>query len=150
MRRTLRRSSQAWAARIDRRATALIVAIVTLMVVMLITGTLLRSLVASQRHLGRWEQELQAQWLAEAALARAQAQLARHPDYASEQWQPAIGLGKLPAAATIRVERTADRGARIVAAARYPDKAGSGVLVPRTAPALAVHAAPSLSPESSR
>jgi len=132
--------------RTARRAAALVVAVVTLMVVMLMTGTLLRSLVARHRQLGRWEQELQAQWLAESALERARVQLIRQPDYAGESWQPVVGAEKLPAAVEIRVERKADGAAQIVVIARYPDKLGMGVQATREAPA--VLAVGSSSPES--
>jgi hypothetical protein len=73
-----------------RRGAALVVALVTLLVVTVMTGTVVRSLLAAHRQSRLRQDELQAQWLAESAVARARAQLLRLPEYKGETWQPAI------------------------------------------------------------
>ena len=55
---------------------------------MLVAGTLARSLVAALRQTRHAQEEAQAQWLAEAALARGLARLEREPDFTGETWRP--------------------------------------------------------------
>src|SRR5436305_1014602 len=73
-----------------RRGAAMVMAIVTLMVVSLVAATLVHSLVTAHRQMRRQQDELQAQWLADAAVARATAQLALRSNYTGETWQPSI------------------------------------------------------------
>jgi Tfp pilus assembly protein PilX len=75
-----------------RRGAALVVALVTLLVVTVMTGTVVRSLLAAHRQSRLRQDELQAQWLAEAAVARARAQLLRQSEYTGESWQPALAV----------------------------------------------------------
>ena len=73
---------------------------------MTVTSALLvKSLIAAHRQSRRYAAQLQAQWLAEAGLARARAQLAARPDYAGETWQAPVGSAETEIGqVTIRVE----------------------------------------------
>jgi type II secretory pathway component PulK len=106
------------------RGAALAAALCTLLIVMLIAGAVVKSLVTAHRQSRREQDELQAGWLAEAAVMRATAQLARQADYTSESWRPAIGTGSEDrGVAQIRVERADSPAGRrqIVVQAHYPD-----------------------------
>jgi Tfp pilus assembly protein PilX len=111
--------------RTARRGAALMVALVTLLVVMLLTAAVLRSLIASHRQTRLNQYELQAQWLAEAGLARAAAQLANRPDYTGETWQATTSDS--PSAETtgivkIAIQPSNRAGERVVTVtAQYPD-----------------------------
>lgn len=71
-----------------RRAAAMIVAIVAVAVVTLIGLSLVQSLLRWHRQARIYEQQAQALWLAEAALARSAARLRADPAYTGETWQP--------------------------------------------------------------
>jgi Tfp pilus assembly protein PilX len=71
----------------NRRGTILVVALVTLLVVTLLAGAVLRGYLQAHRQLRREQDQLQAQWLADSALARAVAQLHSNPKYAGETWK---------------------------------------------------------------
>ena len=112
--------------RTPRRGGALVVAMVTLLVVTLIAGAVVRSLLAEHRQARQSQNELQAQWLAESALARAAAQLAQSSDYAGETWQPKLGTSSSEAdsgTVEIQVEKLESPAPtrRIVAIAHYPN-----------------------------
>jgi hypothetical protein len=70
----------------SRRAIALVVALVTLLVVSLVAAAVMQSLVAAHRQSRQELWALQAQWLAEAGLARGERQLASDAAYAGETW----------------------------------------------------------------
>jgi Tfp pilus assembly protein PilX len=121
-----------------RRGVGLIVALTTLLVVMLMSGAIVQSLVASRRAGRQAPLELQATWLAEAAAARAVAQLRVDPNYAGETWRPAIdestGDERETGVAEIRVEHPdASAGpARLTIEAHYPDHPWRRIAVRRT------------------
>jgi Tfp pilus assembly protein PilX len=96
--------------------------LVTLLVVMLLAGTVARSLVAAHRQSRIVQNQVQAQWLAEAALARGLARLQTQPDFSDETWRPKV-LADQAGVVQIRVERPADASqpAKITAQAHYPD-----------------------------
>ena len=106
-----------------RRGGTLVVAMVTLLVVMLVAGTVARSLVASRRQARRMQDQLQAEWLADAGLARARAQLRCSGEYTGEIWQPAISAEE-SGYAEIKVERSNDsgEGVKLIVSARFPDE----------------------------
>ena len=107
-----------------RRGAGLIIALTTLLVVMLMTGTIVQSLVAEIRQTRRNAAELQAHWLADAALARAAAQLRASSAYSGETWQPAITADESDVGiAEIRVEHPVGERAQVklIVEARYPD-----------------------------
>jgi len=106
-----------------RRGAALIIALVTLLVVMLVAGTVLRSLASAHRRTRQTQDEVQAQWLAEAAVARGLIQARSRADYAGETWRPSISTDN-PSVAEIRIERTTDspKSLKVVVQAHYPDR----------------------------
>ena len=108
-----------------RRGAAMVVALFTLMVVMIMAGGLLQSLLAARRQVRRAELALQAEWLAESAVRRARAQLARDGDYAGETWRVEFDpsdADKAFGAAEIKIERGTSRpnARRILVSAHYP------------------------------
>jgi Tfp pilus assembly protein PilX len=66
-------------------------AMVALLVVTLVAGALVRSLIAAHRQSRQYADELQAQWLAEAGLARAAARLRADANYQGEVWTVPLG-----------------------------------------------------------
>jgi Tfp pilus assembly protein PilX len=70
-----------------RRGGALVIALLTLMVVMLMAGTLLRSLLAARHQSMKSATALQAAWLADSAIQRAQVRLTSDPSYRGETWE---------------------------------------------------------------
>ena len=119
-----------------RRGGALVAALVTLLVVMLVASAIVRSRVLAHRQARQGQYELQAQWLAEAGVERAQAQLTTASGYRSETWQPALVTATgsaLSAAVEIRVEpaeNTPD-ARRVIVTATYPNDRWRRVVVRR-------------------
>ena len=94
----------------QQRAIISVAALVCLLVMTVICGSLLR-LVHSERTLVRnQERTLQADWLAESALERAALRLSDDPEYRGETWSlSASDLGgQTPGVVTINVERLRD------------------------------------------
>lgn len=84
-----------------RRGAVLIMALVGLVLLTVIGGTLLRWIAMEHKLLRSREQANQARWLAEAGIERAAARLADAEDYAGETWQ--IAATDLPAGKSARV-----------------------------------------------
>ena len=99
--------------RTQRRGLAIIPVLVTLVLVTLYTGILMRQ-VANRRSTYREEERrMQAEWLAESGLARASARLDADRHYKGETWEiPAGELGGLDAVVRITVEPVNDWPAR--------------------------------------
>src|SRR5262245_45355268 len=72
-----------------RRGGALVIALVTLLVITSTMAALVHSLTAEFRQSRQTALELQAHCLADAALARAAAQLRTNPSYQGETWRAA-------------------------------------------------------------
>ncbi len=89
-----------------RRGSIAIAVMVCLVVIILITGVLLRAGRAGREVIRGEERRLQAEWLAESGLSRASARLAEARDYTGETWEvPAEAIGGAePAVVTIAVE----------------------------------------------
>jgi type II secretory pathway component PulK len=119
-----------------RRGGGLIVALVTLLVVMVMTGAIIRTLITDFRETRQAANELQAQWLADAALARAAIQLQSNSGYTSEIWKPTINdnADADTGVAEIRVERNneSSRPDQLIVSARYPDHPWRRVSVSRS------------------
>jgi type II secretory pathway component PulK len=121
-----------------RRGVGLIVALTTLLVVMLMSGAIIQSLVASRRAGRQAPLELQANWLAEAAVARAAAQLAANPNYTGETWRPTIAESESDddresGVAEIRIERSSTaEPAQVTVETLYPDHPWRRIAVRRT------------------
>jgi Tfp pilus assembly protein PilX len=110
----------------DRRGSILIVALVTLIIIMLTAAALMRSIVVVHRQSRSNQQQLQAEWLADAAVSRAAARLAAEPDYRGETWQPQISPADTEhGLAEIRIEpaaRSDSKGpGKITVLAHFPD-----------------------------
>ncbi len=69
-----------------RRGAVLIGAMVCLVLVSMLLGSLLRLAVTHRRQVRRQQDYLQAEWLAESAMERAASRLAADSDYPGESW----------------------------------------------------------------
>jgi type II secretory pathway component PulK len=112
-------------------------AMVALLVVTLVAGALVQTLLAAHRQSHRYADELQAQWLAEAGLARAAARLRADANYQGEVWSAPLAA----ATATLDEGSPAETGTvtitvapdtkRITVEAVYPNDESRRVLVRR-------------------
>jgi hypothetical protein len=106
------------------RGVILAAVLASLVAVMMVGGTLTRTLVLHHRELRRMEHSQQSFWLAESALQRALHGLAASPDYQGETWRVEAGTwgGVGDAVALIRVEPSETPGGRqIFVEAFYPE-----------------------------
>lgn len=119
-------------ARNRRRGGAMVVAIVALLVVSLMAATLLKSLLLLQRQSRRAEQQMQALWLAEAALQRAAAMVAKDEKFTGETWN--VDLPACRGVAVIQVANVENEPEQraVSVVARYPDEPVHRALVERT------------------
>src|SRR4029453_16923976 len=90
------------------RGAALVMAMVALLVVTLMAAALVQALVAGHRQARRYGDQLQAQWLAEAGLARAVAILQSDATYQGEIWQAPFTMNASGAANAGQVTITVD------------------------------------------
>lgn len=111
-----------------RRGATLVLAMVVLLVVSLVAAALVQSHLAAHRQSGRYADELQAQWLAEAGLARAVAKLHADAAYQGETWQAEVA-DDLQAEVKIVVDSSAPK--KIAVEAVYPSDDHRRVLVRR-------------------
>jgi len=72
--------------RTSRRGLTTVAVLICLVVILLISGVLLKIGVAHRDRVRAMEQSLQAEWLAQAGLDRAEARLASSAGYAGETW----------------------------------------------------------------
>lgn len=84
-----------------RRGAVLIIALVCLVLLAAIGGTLLRWAAMEHKLLRARENESQARWLAEAGIERAATQLSKSTDYSGETWD--IVATDLPSVEAARV-----------------------------------------------
>ena len=75
----------------QRRGGGLVVALVTLLIVTMLLGSVVRSLLVELRQSRQEANALQASWLADAGLARAAAMLAKSNEYTGERWKLELG-----------------------------------------------------------
>src|SRR5262249_1842244 len=110
---------------IRRRGGALFIALVTLLVVMVVTMTLVQSIIAVHRQTRLTANQLQAEWLAEAGVARALVLSAVHSDDAGETWKVRFGDAGRDTDGIVEIKVTKTEGERgrikIDAIAHYPD-----------------------------
>ena len=121
----------------NRRGTILVIALTTLLVVTLVAGAVLRGYLQSYRQLRREQDQLQAQWLADSALARAAIKLGADSKYAGETWKvelPAASGDTTTGSVVITIEPLADQpsGSRIAASARFPEDERLRTIAERT------------------
>jgi Tfp pilus assembly protein PilX len=110
--------------RSKRRGTFVVVVLLCLIVLGILSGVLLRMVLAQRGQVRVDERRVQAEWLAEAGLERAAAQLAGTADYKGETWEITAGAlaSRWPARVQIVVAQVeAHPGQRLVRVrADYP------------------------------
>lgn len=119
----MKRMSQSRSHR-KRRGVVLAAAVACLMLAILLSAALAKSVLERHRRLLTQQKQTQALWLAESAASRAAARLGRDADYAGETWEiPAGELGGAAGKAIITVSPGEDdpAGRRIAIEAHYPD-----------------------------
>jgi Tfp pilus assembly protein PilX len=113
----------------ERRGAVLIIALVCLVLVAAMGGTLLRWAAMEHKLLRAKEDESQARWLAEAGIERAAAQLGEATNYTGETWD--IAAVDLPSAEPARVPLNVKpiegqtRRRTIEVAVEYPFESGT-------------------------
>jgi len=90
-----------------RHGTAMIVAIVALMLISTICFSLVRWALAAQQQAERQHWQLQSMWLAESALSHAATRLRSDPNYPGDEWRTA-DLTDVPTASRVDVRVDAD------------------------------------------
>src|SRR5688572_6812494 len=89
-----------------RRGAAMLVCLALLAVIMIVGMTMLKQVASRQMGIRAQQRRLQSDYLAESAVGRAAARLARDPEYASETWEPTVTIGsteqKCQAVITVR------------------------------------------------
>ena len=119
-----------------RRGAVLIMALVCLVLVTVMGGTLLRWAVMEHKLLRSRDEESQARWLAEAGVERAAARLANDPEYTGETWD--IAAAELPTAQPARVRMQVTpvdgqpRQRSIEVEVEYPYESGAPARVHKT------------------
>ena len=105
-----------------RRAFAMAIALVVLLVVGLMGGVALKAILRSHRQTREEEQRVQAELLADSALDRAMAMLSADPGWKGETWGATLGDAMdASGEAVIRVEPGADSAAvHIIVESIYP------------------------------
>jgi Tfp pilus assembly protein PilX len=87
-----RRHNSAWCGEIScgisNRGSALIIALICLVLVSALTATLVQIVILQRSQVERDEWQLQAEWLAESGVDRAAARLAADGAYTGEEWLP--------------------------------------------------------------
>src|SRR5687768_6312445 len=106
-----------------RGGTAMVIALVALIIVTLIAGILLRTTIALHRQSRAYERQLQAAWLADSAVARTAAQLTSNAEFQGETWTVDLAPQGGHGVAVITVEAIDEqpRRRKIAIEARYPD-----------------------------
>lgn len=109
----------------NRRAAAMAMALVVLLVVGMVSGLTLQAILRSHRQVREEADRVQAELLAESALSRAEAVLEGNPNWGGETWKVSLTDPAdlaTTGVATIRVEKGPDASRlRIFITAIYPD-----------------------------
>lgn len=121
-----------------RRGTVLIMFMLSLLLLSLTVGVLIRASLIQRNLVGGGERRVQADWIVHSAAARAAQQLKTNPEYSGETWNiPAEALGQ-PDAAVAEIEVTTDPAAtsrRLVnITVNYPPGVSDRVRASRTVP----------------
>ena len=118
--------------RAKRGGVILVVALVSLLVVTLLGGELIKATVIRHRQARLAEQRQQSFWLAESAMGRALQALAKSPDYEGETWrvpEQSLGAGESGVAViTVQPAESPNEGRLIRVTAHYPDDAVHRIL----------------------
>jgi Tfp pilus assembly protein PilX len=121
-----------------RLGSGLVVALVTLLVVTSIMGSIMHALLTELRQTRQTAIAVQAQWLADAAVERAAARLLKEASYRGETWKAELPSNGITAGARsgnieIRISTNDEKNAtEIKVQANYPDDSPRRVLVERT------------------
>jgi type II secretory pathway component PulK len=103
---------------LQRTGAVLAIALTMVLVIGLLLGSLLQRVVREQRQMRVRHYQWQAQWLARSAMERAQAQLARDPEYTGETWQPDVA--EEDGEVVIEVDKDGAEGRVISVTAHFP------------------------------
>ncbi len=124
MNSSLKQNQNRTGKRVGRRGAVLVVAMICALLTAIILGTLLQLTVTRSKMSKQHERALQAQWLAEAGIERAAAQLASDPAYTGETWRVTTAelAGHFEGEVLIEVQSAPDQEQQrtIVAVADYP------------------------------
>lgn len=120
-----------------KRGSGLVIALVTLLVVTSIMGSIMHALLTELRQTRQTAIEVQAQWLADAAVERAAAQLAANANYEGETWKvdlPASSsMPESHGVVEIKIEQgDRETRSRIIVHANYPEDSRRRVSAERT------------------
>ena len=127
-----------------RRGAAALIILAVFAITITLAGVWAKRVVTQRRSQRLAEDHVQADWLAEAGVRRAAAQLTVDADYKGEEWRIPAGVLGRPGSATvvIRVEAGSSAGQlQLMAQARYPNEQ------PRVQSTKSVHFTPP-NPES--
>ncbi|HEY4261563.1 MAG TPA: hypothetical protein VGM98_15445 [Schlesneria sp.] len=122
----MKNSFQVRSPRSQRRGSALVFALIALLVSSLIGASLLRGSFLSMQQVKREQLHLQANWLAESGCRRAISRLQADPAYVGEEWVVPAEQLKSPHSATVTIavsEATGESDQTITAIASYPQQA---------------------------
>jgi hypothetical protein len=93
--KVFRRTSRARESKTVRGGIAALIALVCLSVATVVGTILLRAALGEHQYLTRVEMKSQADWLVEAGLSRAAAQIVSAPEYSGETWKvPGASFGR--------------------------------------------------------
>lgn len=110
-----------------RRGSAIVPVLLCFVLILLISGGLLKIGLAQRGQIGSEERALQTEWLVESGIERAAAKLAVSADYQGETWNltPDEMNGPWPGTVTISAARPEgnSRARRVTIAAEYPSGA---------------------------
>lgn len=119
-----------------RRGTAMVFALMALLLASLMIGSLMRTVSMSHRQLKREEFRLQANLLADAGCSRAISRLRADPDFTSEIWNIPAGSLSADRAATVKLSVATKKDTQptqlITAIVEYPIGQPNVVRVTRT------------------
>jgi type II secretory pathway component PulK len=110
-----------------KRGSGLVIALVTLLVVTSIMGSIMHALLTELRQTRQTAIEVQAQWLADAGVERAAARLAANPSYERETWKVDLpdssSVPESHGVVEVKIERgVSEKTAQIIVHANYPDE----------------------------
>jgi len=109
----------------SRRGTIAVIAMIAILITISIGLGLVQTALQSRRQALQWQRQKQAQWLAEAGIERAAAQLADSADYRGETWKltaDELG-GRFDGEVRIELEPAGDNGGnnyQLTVVADYP------------------------------
>jgi type II secretory pathway component PulK len=122
----MKNSHQTYSHRSPRRGSALVFAMIALLVSSLIGASLLRGSFLSMQQVKREQLHLQANWLAESGCRRAISRLQADPAYTGEEWAVPAEQLRSPYSAMVTIavsNESPESDQTITAIASYPQQA---------------------------